>query len=331
MEQGSQNQAPQDAEKTKPTLDEVLSEAMRWLKHRHQMDRKEVVWANVRKASWMVFFVFLALLQFWFLFRTLGAQPLPSDATVAVIPIDGPIAAAGNASADKVVPMIEKACEKDGIGHIVLRINSPGGSPNESERVVSAVEACRAEHKKKFTMLIDGVGASAAYMIAVHGDRIVAGRYSLVGSVGAIMRYVDAHSLANRFGLNERVFRSGTLKGGPSMLSGSDEQMDGVNQELVSTLGQDFLSEVVSQRKGKLKLTSPELFTGRIWTGPQALELGLVDKVATFEELKFAEFKDSKVIVMKPKSPIGESFGAKAFFKGMIRETLTELEEPSFQ
>lgn len=331
MEQGSVKTSPQETASDKPNLDQVLAEAMRWLKRRHELDRKEVVWANLRKASWVVFFVFLALLQFWFLFRSLGAQPLPTDATVAVIPLDGPIAASGNASADKVVPMIEKACKKDGIDHIVMRINSPGGSPNESERVVSAIEACRSTHKKKFTMLIDGVGASAAYMVAVHGDRIVAGRYSLVGSVGAIMRYVDAHTLASRFGLNERVFRSGTLKGGPSMLSGSDAGMDGVNQELVTTLGKDFLSEVVDQRKGKLKIPPSELFTGRIWTGPQALEMGLIDKVATLEDLKSTEFKNSKVIEMKPKSPFGESFGARAFFRGIVREALTDIEEPILQ
>jgi len=320
-------EAAETTEGAKPNLDQVLVLAFNWFQARQVADRRDALWANVRRSCWIAFFVSLTLLQLWFLYRTIGPHPLPSTANIAVIPLDGPIDDKGNASADKVVPMIEAACKKDTVSEIVFRINSPGGSPNESERITSAIEACRAQTHKKFTMLIDGLGASAAYMVAIHGDRIVAGRYSLVGSVGAIMRYVDAHDLANRFGLNERVFRSGSVKGGPSMLSGSDPQMDAINQELVSTLGKDFLAEVESQRKGKLKITPEDLFTGRIWTGPNALQLGLIDKVATFEELKATDYKNADVVEMKPKSPLSESFGARAFVRDVILSVLSGMDE----
>lgn len=316
---------------SKPKLGDVLSEAMRFLSRQHELQRKELVWGNIRKATWVVFFVFLGLLQFWFLFRMINGGSIPADAGVAVIPVSGPIASNSAASAEKIVPMIEKACDNPGVSDIVLAIDSPGGAPNESERIVRAMEVCKADKAKRFTTIIGSTGASAAYMIAIHGDKLVAGRYSIVGSIGAIMRYVDASAAVAKFGLTERVFKSGTLKGGPSMWSGSDEANDKLNQEMVSVLGKDFVSEVVDQRKGKLKADPNQLSTGRIWTGPQALELGLIDQVATLEDLKATDFKDKEVSYLKPKTPFAEGFGLRAMIKGALEAALTDIEEPTLQ
>lgn len=304
---------------------------MRFFQLRHQLDRRELVWSNIRRAMWVVFMVFLGLIQVWFLVRMFIGPAMPADTAVAVIPLSGPIAADSDASAGKVVPMIEKACANDRISNIVIEIDSPGGAPNESERIVRAIETCKQINKKRFTTIIGSTGASAAYMVAIHGDKLVSGRYSVVGSIGAIMRYVDASEAVRKFGLSERVFKSGTLKGGPSMWSGSDAATDNLNQEMVSVLGRDFLSEVVQQRGAKLKASPEVLSSGRIWTGPQAKELGLIDGIATLEDLKATDFKDMKVSYIRPKSPLAQGFGLTSMLREAITSAVADLREPVLQ
>ena len=315
----------------KTSLDNFLLEGMRYFQGQKQLQRKEAVWKNIKMACWVVFFGGIVLFQLVFYRNMLGADSGPTNAAVAMIPIEGAIGEEYQASADKVVPLIEKACKNEGVETVVLKINSPGGAPTESERIVAAMEICRKEHHKKFIALIDGLGASAAYMVAMHADQIMANRYAVVGSIGAIMRYVDASTAAAKIGLRERVFKSGLVKGGPSMLSPSDEKMDAINQEMVATLGQDFLNEVYVQRKGKLTAPKEEIFTGRVWTAPQAKALGLIDRVATIEELKATDFKDKKVREYKPATPFAEGLGLTKALTGAVKGALMELDRPAFE
>lgn len=112
------------------------------------------------------------------------------------------------------------------------------------------------------------------------------------------------------------------------MLSGSDEDMDKLNQEMVSTLGQDFLTEVYTERKGKLLAPRDEVGTGRIWTAPQALKIGLIDRVATLEQLKATDFKDMQVREYKPKTKFADGFNVRHLVSGAIKGALTDLEQP---
>lgn len=312
-------------------LDNALTELLRYLKAREERERKDIRWATVKRSFFAL--VALSALLFYLVFyaQLLGIDSSPSARSVALIPIHGQISSESDASAEAIVPLIDRACESEAVEHIVLDINSPGGAPNESERIVAAIEGCRKEKGKKFTALIDGLGASAAYMIAIHADQVIAGRYSIVGSVGAIMRYVDASAAATKLGLREHVYRSGILKGGPSPMSGSDDAMDKVNQEMVVRLGQDFLSEVYEQRRGKLKAPRDDVFTGRIWTAPDALQMGLIDCIATLEELQRTDFKDLRVHQFKPKTPFAKGLGFQALFDRSVRDSFNDLETPEIR
>jgi protease-4 len=134
--------------------------------------------------------IVLVMVGVWVLFqsRAWGLQSDPLQRSVAIIPVEGPIAPGLNASAERLVGLIERACKADSVESLLLQINSPGGSPSEAERVMAAVQTCRAKtdshEPKRVVAMIDGLGASAAYMIAMSTDEIVAGRYSIVGSIG---------------------------------------------------------------------------------------------------------------------------------------------------
>ncbi len=221
---------------------------------------------------------------------------IPANPVVAFVPVSGLIEPGGKASAEVLVPLIKKACADTQVKILVLHINSPGGHASEAERINDAIAQCKltadGRVSKKVFSVLDGMAASAAYMIAMKSDRIYSGKYTMVGSIGSIIRYQDLTGLAERWGIRERTFKSSALKGGISMLSESSPQEDAANQALVDDIGRIFLLDVLEHRKGKLKIDKAELYSGRIWTGEQAMTYGLVDAIATRESLETSEFKN---------------------------------------
>lgn len=177
--------------------------------------------AGPRRATWM----FLAgLLVSGFLlsgFR-LGYERgsyWGQQSTVALIAIRGSMSSGGGASAEMIIPALVKACDSESVRFVALQMDSNGGTPFEAERVVAALRRCQQEQSKKVYALIESTCVSACYMVAMQADKIVAGRYSVVGSVGVVIRHLDASELAMRMGVAEKLYRSGSLKGGPSHLS----------------------------------------------------------------------------------------------------------------
>ena len=190
---------------------------------------------------------------------------------------------AGQGSADAVIPALRRAFEDRRTEVVVLRIDSPGGSPSEAERIYSEVERLKAKHGKPVESVIDNLGASAAYLIAIHTDRITAGHYSLVGSVGAVMHAWNAADLAQKVGIVQQAYASGSLKdmGNPTRMPTGEEQAKA--HALVSGIADIFAKEVVAARGERLKLAVPALTTGEAWSGAEAHAHGLVDELGTLE------------------------------------------------
>jgi protease-4 len=294
--------------------------------------RKDTTWLTLKRLFFAVVVLTVILGYVVFYTRAFGFQADPISRSVAVIPIRGVIAPGAEASAENIVPIIERACRATHVDSLLLHISSGGGSPSESERVIAAIRACRQgrvvdgeqREGKKVVALIDGVGASAAYMIAMHSDEVYAGRYTLVGSIGALIRFNDASELANRFGLHERTYRSAPLKGGPSMIAGTTPEDDAVANELVTTMGRTFLNEVVAARGDALKADPELLFTGRVWTADEALEMGLIDGIEVLETLKATRFEGLDLHEYTTTPSLAESIG----FRALVTQVITDLETP---
>lgn len=293
--------------------------------------RRDNWWAGVRRIFLATAVTVLAGIWGYFQLKAWGVQSDPLKKSIAVIPIQGPIMRGMEASADRIVSLIERACAADNVEALLLHINSPGGAPTESERMVAAVKACRAgtddKPGKQVVSLIDGTGASAAYMVAASTEEIYAGRYSIVGSIGAILRYTDVSELAHRFGVHEKVFRSAELKGGPSMISGTTALEEQTMQDLVNAMAQEFLSEVVEARGEKIKLPEQEVASGRVWTSEDALAAGLIDQVAVIEDLKRERFKDKPLFWYSTKPSIAEQMG----LTQLASQWLAALQGPRFE
>ena len=132
--------------------------------------------------------------------------------------------------------------------------------------------------------VINNMGASAAYMIAVHADKIYAGKYSLVGSIGAIITAWDLHKAIERVDVAQHVYASGQLKSLLNPFAPVSPEADAKAKVLVSQVGTAFLDEVKRARSGTLK-ANVDYASGEIWSGQEAKDIGLVDGISTLDEL----------------------------------------------
>ena len=179
-------------------------------------------------------------------------------------------------------PALRKAFTSQNVKAVVLSIDSPGGAPVEAERIYRALEGFKKANPKPVVAAINNIGASAAFLIAIHADEIVAGRYSLVGSIGAIITPWRLDRAAARFDVSQRVYASGRLKSFLNPFSPITPEVDAKAQHLVDELGGVFLEELKARRAKPLQ-PGVDYGTGEVWSGTEAKALGLVDSVDTVD------------------------------------------------
>lgn len=207
-------------------------------------------------------------------------KPLATRFT-AVVDLDGEISASSPASADNVVAGLRAAFEDHGTAGVVVRANSPGGSPVQAAYINDEIRRLRAKHPKTPVYAVIGdVCASGCYFAVVAADRIYADRASIVGSIGVLMDgfgFVDA---MGKIGVERRLLTAGENKGilDPfSPLKTADRKHA---QNLLDAIHQQFIARV-REGRGQVLKESKDMFSGLFWTGEQALEMGLVDEIAS--------------------------------------------------
>lgn len=207
---------------------------------------------------------------------------------IAVVDVSGAITANGDTNALNINDSLVEAFDNQNAKAVVLNINSPGGSPVQSDEVWQMAMMLRQENPdKKLYAIIGDVGASGAYYIASAADEIWVNPSSLVGSIGVIMSGFNAEELMRKVGIKDRTLTAGEYK---DILSVSREMTASEQQHIQNMLDsthQNFIN-AVKQGRGD-KLINPEqnqLFSGLIWTGTDAVELGLADKTGSISELK---------------------------------------------
>lgn len=202
-----------------------------------------------------------------------------SKAHTAVIEIRGMIADQEAASADNVVGSLRSAFEDKNTKGVVLRINSPGGSPVQSGYIYDEIRRLRGEHPDiKLYAVIADLGASGAYYIASAADAIYADKASLVGSIGVTAATFGFVGTMEKLGVDRRVYTSGEHKAFLDPFQPQKPDETAFWQGVLNTTHKQFIASVKQGRGERLKdAEHPELFSGLIWTGEQAVQLGLVD------------------------------------------------------
>lgn len=235
-----------------------------------------------RSRRWGIFFKFLT---FAYLFALLAIVWSPFggslDATTgkhtAVVELNGPIAADELASADNIVGSLRSAFEQEDAVAVILRINSPGGSPVQSGYVYDEIKRLREEYpEKKVYAVISDVGASGAYYIAAAADEIYANRASLVGSIGVVAGGFGFTGAMDKLGVERRLYTAGENKAFLDPFSPQQEQEVAFWQDVLENTHQQFIAAVKDGRGDRL-VDDDRLFSGLVWSGEQALELGLID------------------------------------------------------
>lgn len=236
-----------------------------------------------RTRRWGIFF---KLLTFTYLFALLGiyfygnGSELPSptsDAHVGVVRVEGVIADGEKASADSLIWALRRAFENKHSTAVLMRINSPGGSPVQAGYVYDEVKRLRAKHpEKRVYAVISDIGASGAYYIAAAADDIYADKASLVGSIGVVSSSFGFVDLMDKLGVERRMLTAGEHKGLLDPFQPLQNSEKAFWQTILDTTHRQFIDQVKAGRGDRLK-ENGELFSGLVWTGEQAVDLGLVD------------------------------------------------------
>ena len=270
---------------------------------------EKVVLASVeeqrRARRWGIFFKFLTFAYLLFILIALGkscstASTEDVGATgshIAVVDIVGTIAAdKQSVNSTNTIRSLKKAFENKQSKAVVLNINSPGGSPVQSDEIWQEIQYLKKQHTdKKLYAVIGDTGASGAYYIASAADEIIVNPSSLVGSIGVIMPNYGVGGLMQKLGVEDRTMTSGENKAILSMTQPVDATQKAHVQALLDNVHDHFINAVKQGRGNKLKSNDPAIFSGLFWTGEQAIKLGIADRVGSLNTLK-RELKTDKAV-----------------------------------
>ena len=258
-----------------------------------------------RTRRWGIFFKFLTFAYILFLLVVMGrgcstANVDASTTTgnhLAVVDIIGTIAADDKSvNSEDTIKSLKKAFENKQSKAVILNINSPGGSPVQSDEIWQEIQILKKAHTdKKLYAVIGDTGASGAYYIASAADQIIVNPSSLVGSIGVIMPNYGVNGLMQKLGVEDRTMTSGSNKALLSMTQPVDPAQKAHVQGVLDNVHGHFIEAVKKGRGEKLKSNDPAIFSGLFWTGEQAVSLGIADRIGSVNALK-RELKIDKTV-----------------------------------
>lgn len=239
----------------------------------------------------------------------------------ALVEIDGVIASDSDASAERVNAALQAAFKDKNTQGVVLRINSPGGSPVQSQNIYEEMRRLRKLHPGiPLYAVVDDLCASGGYYVAVGADRIYVGKSSIVGSIGVRMDSFGVTGLMEKLGVERRLLTAGENKGFLDPFLPVDEAQKRHAQELLEGVHQQFIG-VVREGRGKRLKEGPGMFSGLVWTGEKSVELGLADAFGSLDQVARDVIKAERVVDFTQKEGLAERV-AQRFGAGAARALL---------
>jgi protease-4 len=282
----------------RPSMEETVDELARAFFKDRRTDRR---WKLFFRWSWLLVFAVIA----WALITARNHSATPSGPHTALIEVRGEIASDTEASAELLVGALKNAFEDDGAQAIVLRINSPGGSPVQAGIINDEIRRLKAKHQKKVYAVVEETCASGAYYIAVAADEIYADKASIVGSIGVLMDGFGFTGTMEKLGVERRLMTAGENKGIGDPFSPVSEKQRAYTQAMLDQIHQQFIG-VVKEGRGKRLKIGPDTFSGLFWNGQQALEMGLVDHLGNLDMVAREVVKAEEVIDYTPRDNVAE-------------------------
>ncbi|HEY0855897.1 MAG TPA: S49 family peptidase [Albitalea sp.] len=279
-------------------LDKVLEQ----FAHDYMKDRRsERRWRLFFRSVWAL----LLVLFVWSLLSARMAANVPTGPHTALIEIRGEIASDSEASAERLLSALKSAFEETTAKAVVMRINSPGGSPVQAGIINDEIKRLKAQHKKKLYAVCEEVCASGAYYIAVAADEIYTDKASIVGSIGVLMDGFGLVGAMDKLGVERRLYTAGENKGMNDPFSPEKEEHKAHTLALLQQIHKQFI-DVVKDGRGKRLKETPETFSGLYWNGEEAVRQGLVDKLGNLDYVAREVVRAEEVIDYTPKENIAE-------------------------
>ncbi|MDF1821797.1 MAG: signal peptide peptidase SppA [Alcanivoracaceae bacterium] len=263
--------------------------------------KKQRRWGNIFKG--LTFLYLFALLLLVVIPRGAGNTLSVAEPHTAFVDVTGVIAPDAKASADRIVTGLREAFESDNARAVVLRINSPGGSPVQSSYVYAEIKRLRGEYPdKKLYAVITDIGASGAYYIASAADEIYADPASIVGSIGVIMAGFGFTDAIDKLGVERRVMTAGENKAIMDPFKPVEPGQRAHLQTMLDEIHVQFINAVKEGRGERIDAEQhPEIFSGLFWTGERARSLGLVDGLASPGQVARDVVGEEKIVDYTPR------------------------------
>ncbi len=265
-------------------------------------------WKMFTRLLWLAVFGAIA----WVIY-TGNTTTTVSTPHTAVVDIKGEIASGAEASAENVVVSLKSAFEDEGAQAVVLLINSPGGSPVQAGIINDEITRLKGLHNKKVYAVVEETCASAAYYIAAAADDIYVDKASLVGSIGVLMDGFGFTGLMEKLGIERRLMTAGANKAMLDPFSPQDEAQRAYIQAMLTEIHTQFI-EVVKKGRGTRLKENGDTFSGLVWNGQQAVNLGLADGLGNLDYVAREIVKAEEIVDYTQRENVGlrlaKRFGA---------------------
>ena len=271
-----------------------------------------------RSRHWSIFF---KVLTFGYLFFLLflfmgwvgdhGDGGLSGSKHTALIDLNGVIAADSNANADNLMSSLQDAFGDKNTAGVILRINSPGGSPVQAGLVNDEIRRLRTLHPEiPLHVVVEDMCASGGYYIAAAADKIFVNKASIVGSIGVLMDGFGFTGTMQKLGVERRLMTAGENKGFMDPFSARNPKHEAFTKSLLDDIHQQFIGVVRAGRGKRLKET-PEMFSGLFWTGDKAIEMGLADAFGSVDSVARDVIKVENIVDFTARENIADRLAKK--------------------
>ncbi len=276
-----------------------------------------------RARHWSIFFktlgfLYLVALLVVFLGWYKTGQTTISGEHTALVDLQGEISA-NRESADKIIDGLDAAFKDSRTKGVILRINSPGGSPVQAGQIYDEIKRLRAKYPKiPLYVVVDDMCASGGYYVAAAADKIYVNKASIVGSIGVLMDGFGYTGAMDKLGIQRRLLTAGKNKDFLDPFSPEVPSQVAYAKEMLQQIHQQFIAAVEAGRGSRLKLDTPGLFSGLMWTGQDAVKIGLADGYGSVDSVARDVIHAKNIVDYTPRNSLVDRF-AQRFGVAMAR------------
>lgn len=253
-------------------------------------------------------FTYVTLILFFAIDWKGRTESMTDGKHTALVEVSGVIGPGTDASAERVNAALQAAFKDRNTQGVVVRVNSPGGSPVQSQNIYDEMRRLRVKYPTiPLYVVVEDMCASGGYFVAAGADRIYVNKSSLVGSIGVRMDGWGVTGLMDKLGVERRLLTAGDNKGFLDPFLPVDEKQKQHALAMLGEIHQQFIN-VVREGRGKRLKESPDLFSGLVWTGQKSVDLGLADGFGSLDYVAREVIKAEDIVDFSQKENIAEKF-----------------------